>query len=66
MPSVAGRPVIANVMQGHHFVLVIGWDPKDEDTLLVNDPGFNTLSYSYSKDVVGWRLFQMTMCTSGC
>lgn len=53
------RPVIANVMHGAHFVLVIGWDTSNSDTLYVNDPGFNTISYSYSQDVVGWRLFQM-------
>jgi hypothetical protein len=55
-----GQPVIANVLQGKHFVLVVGWDASDTDTLYVNDPGFPTLSYSYSKDVVGWRLFNMT------
>jgi hypothetical protein len=31
------------------------------DTLFVNDPGFNRASYSYSNDVVGWRLYNMTM-----
>lgn len=56
----AGRPVIANVMKGQHFVLVIGWDAAQPDTLYVNDPGFSTLTYSYSSDVVGWRLFDMT------
>lgn len=55
----AARPVIANVMNGSHFVLVIGWDAVTPDTLYVNDPGFDTISYSYSKDVVGWRLFEM-------
>lgn len=57
----SGEPVIANVMKGRHFVLVIGWDESDTDKLLVNDPGFNTHSYSYANDVVGWRLFQMSM-----
>lgn len=55
-----GRPVIANVMQGRHFVLVVGWDANNTDTLLINDPGFDRVSYSYSNDVVGWRLFNMT------
>ena len=32
---------------------------EDEDTLYVNDPGFNTTSYSYSADVVGYRIFDM-------
>ncbi len=36
----AGRPVIANVMHGGHFVLVVGYD-ADGDTLYVNDPGFS-------------------------
>ncbi len=70
-----GRPVIANVMHGHHFVLVTGWDASEEtpaavrgadvysgvDTLFVNDPGFDRNTYSYSGDVVGWRLYNMTM-----
>jgi len=54
-----GRPVIANVMHGGHFVLVVGRDAENDDTLYVNDPGFNTTTYSYSKDVVGWRLYEM-------
>ena len=53
------RVVIANVMKGHHFVLVQGWNPADSDQLWVNDPGFDTLTYSYSRDVVGWRVFTM-------
>eukprot|EP01043_Picozoa_sp_COSAG02_P039327 COSAG02_NODE_3098_length_7378_cov_4.737189_2_plen_86_part_00 len=35
-------PVIINVMDGAHFVLVVGYDkPIGGDTLFVNDPGFN-------------------------
>lgn len=49
------------LMQGHHFVLVIGYDKASNDTLYVNDPGFNKITYSYSEDVVGWRLFAMSM-----
>ncbi|KAA0156399.1 hypothetical protein FNF29_01191 [Cafeteria roenbergensis] len=55
----AGRPVIANVMQGHHFVLVVGWNATNPDALAINDPGFNRETYSYTRDVVGWRLFDM-------
>ena len=55
-----GRVVIANVMHGEHFVLVTGFSYEDPDTLLVNDPGFSTTSYSYSSDVVGWRIFDET------
>ena len=58
------RIVIANVMHGHHFVLVVGYDDVNPDLLYVNDPGFNKLTYSYSQDVVGWRLFDM-IPTSG-
>lgn len=56
----AGRPVIANVMKGAHFVLVIGWDASSPDSLAVNDPGFERDFYSFSSDVVGWRLYNMT------
>ena len=52
------RIVIANVMKGGHFVLVVGYR-ADNDTLVVNDSGFNRNTYSYSQDVVGWRLFDM-------
>lgn len=68
-----GRVVIANVMKGHHFVLVTGYDLQDtvEDRIAgkgisasgaffyVHDPGFTTGIYSYAADVVGWRLFDM-------
>ena len=55
---VATRVVIANVMHGHHFVLVVGVR-GDGDTLIVNDPGFDRTTYSYSRDVVGWRIFDV-------
>lgn len=54
------RVVIANVLHGHHFVLTVGI-AGDGDTILVNDPGFNKTAYSYSKDVVGWRIFDMSL-----
>ena len=54
-----GRPVIANVNNGGHFVLVTGWNSSNPDQLAVNDPGFSRASYSYKHDVVGWRLFGM-------
>ena len=54
------RVVIANVLHGHHFVLTVGL-AGDGDTILVNDPGFNRTNYSYSKDVVGWRIFDMSL-----
>jgi hypothetical protein len=52
------RVVIANVMHGQHFVLVVGYR-DDGDTLVVNDSGFDRNTYSYAKDVVGWRIFDM-------
>lgn len=52
------RIVIANVMDGGHFVLVVGYR-SDNDTIVVNDSGFPRNTYSYSKDVVGWRIFDM-------
>lgn len=42
-------------------MLVVGYDKASNDTLYVNDPGFNKITYSYSEDVVGWRLFAMSM-----
>eukprot|EP01084_Bolivina_argentea_P314154 544127_1 len=53
------RVVIANVMQGKHFVLVTDIE-KDMDTLKVNDPGQFHDTYSYKNDVVGWRLFDLS------
>ena len=57
----ASRPrvVIANVLHGRHFVLVVGWDAFDEDTLIVRDSGFDRTTYSHSRDVVGYRLFDV-------
>eukprot|EP00949_MAST-11_sp_MAST-11-sp1_P002653 g2653.t1 len=55
----AGQPVIANVLKGRHFVLVVGWDEVEETKLYVNDPGFWRISYDYG-DVVGWRMYNMT------
>ena len=54
-----GAPVIANVMHGHHFVLVVGY-AGDGDTLYVNDPGFERSTYSFAADVVGWRLYNVS------
>mmetsp|Transcript_11328 Transcript_11328/g.39468 ORF Transcript_11328/g.39468 Transcript_11328/m.39468 type:complete len:560 (-) Transcript_11328:178-1857(-) len=42
------HPVIANVRGGSHWVLIVGWDDKDEDNFLVNDPGFPDVAYEYS------------------
>lgn len=55
----SGAVVIANVLAGRHFVLVVGVDDEIAgSTLYVNDAGFSRASYSY-KDVVGWRLYGM-------
>mgnify|MGYP000214904508 CR=1 FL=1 len=42
------QPVIVNVREGSHWVLVTGFDTKDTDTFYVNDPGFLDTSYDYS------------------
>jgi hypothetical protein len=54
-----GRIVIANVHNGGHFVLLTGYSLDDGDTFTVNDPGYDVTTYSYSKDVVGYRIFDM-------
>ncbi len=63
-----GRVVIANVMHGRHFVLVTGFAAPTAagagDALFVNDSGFNRTQYSYSSDVVGWRIFDMANATA--
>jgi len=51
------RVLIANVDHGHHFVLVVSYDGLD--SLTVRDSGFDRTTYSYSQDVVGWRIFDM-------
>ena len=57
-----GQPVIANVMHGEHFVLVVGTDRRaGGTTLYVNDPGFYRNQYDFATDVVGWRLFNMSV-----
>lgn len=40
-------------------MLVTGFDLAAPDTIYVRDSGFNRTTYSYSADVVGWRLFDM-------
>ena len=54
--------VVANVMGGRHFVLVTGWSSDYPDTVWVNDPGYNTESYSFTNDIVGWRIFNTAQC----
>lgn len=52
-----GRPMIANVNHGGHFVLVVGYDANNHDTLYINDPGYtrNTYSYRYVLQMQRWR-----------
>jgi hypothetical protein len=49
--------VIANVMHGGHFVLVVGYDAGNTN-FYTNDPGFNTMFYTMEQ-IVGWRIFRM-------
>jgi len=53
-----GVVVIANVMLGGHFVLIVGYD-EGNFKWFVNDPGFNK-NYYTSDDIVGYRVFLMT------
>eukprot|EP00698_Gefionella_okellyi_P004587 TRINITY_DN14199_c0_g1_i1.p1 TRINITY_DN14199_c0_g1~~TRINITY_DN14199_c0_g1_i1.p1 ORF type:complete len:193 (+),score=25.66 TRINITY_DN14199_c0_g1_i1:123-701(+) len=53
------RIVIGNVDKGHHFVLIVGYDSTDNDTLYIHDSGFDRTTYSYSRDLVGYRIFDM-------
>ena len=55
----SGRVVISNVLNGSHFVLTVG-QGTDGDTLLVRDSGFDRTDYSYSEDVVGFRIYDMS------
>jgi hypothetical protein len=54
----AGRIVIGNVHNGGHFVLLTGYS-EDGDTFGVNDSGFDVDTYSYTNDIVGYRIFDM-------
>jgi hypothetical protein len=58
----AGRLLIANVRNGHHFVLATAAG-DDGDSIAVNDPGFDVATYSYAQDVVGWRIYDMKPCS---
>lgn len=42
------HPVIANVREGSHWVLITGYDTADKHKFYVNDPGFTDASYEYS------------------
>jgi hypothetical protein len=53
-----GRIVVGNVNEGHHFVLLTGYS-SGGDAFVVNDPGYSRSSYSHTKDIVGYRIFDM-------
>ena len=44
-----GMVYIAHVRNRSHFVLVLGMDPENPSTLLVNDPYYKTDSYPYAE-----------------
>jgi len=54
-----GRIVIGNVNNGGHFVLLTGYSTEDGDSFAVNDPGYSRDTYSYEKDLVGFRIYDM-------
>ena len=41
------------------YLDLIGYDLEDGDTFAVNDPGFDTNTYSYKNDIVGYRIYDM-------
>ena len=53
------RVVIANVLDGTHFVLLTGFSYEDPTVFYVNDPGFETVYYNYTT-IVGYRIFDMS------
>lgn len=56
-----GRTVVANVMHGGHFVLVVGFNYSAPTQMFVHDPGFTRDSYDYKADIVGWRIFDLNL-----
>eukprot|EP01089_Gocevia_fonbrunei_P016344 TRINITY_DN5026_c0_g1_i1.p1 TRINITY_DN5026_c0_g1~~TRINITY_DN5026_c0_g1_i1.p1 ORF type:complete len:194 (+),score=31.27 TRINITY_DN5026_c0_g1_i1:97-678(+) len=40
------QPIVVNVRDGSHWVLVIGYSESEEAVYYVNDPGFNSLTYT--------------------
>merc|ERR1711916_381930 len=54
------RVVIAHVRDRTHFVLLVGWDTANPTpAFLVNDPGFNSTSYTYD-DIADVILYDIT------
>ena len=41
------QPVVVNVRDGSHWVLVVGYDPSNENNFYVNDPGFDQTIYDF-------------------
>jgi len=56
-----GRTVVANVMNGGHFVLVVGFNYSAPTQMMVHDPGFTRASYDYKADIMGWRVFDLNL-----
>lgn len=50
--------IIANVLNGQHFVLVTGVDFSGQQ-IYVNDPGFTRDSYPYDDSLVGYNLWRI-------
>ena len=42
-----------------HFVLLTGYSLSDEDSFAVNDPASRVIAISHTKDIVGYRIFDM-------
>eukprot|EP01102_Stenamoeba_stenopodia_P022260 TRINITY_DN9207_c0_g1_i1.p1 TRINITY_DN9207_c0_g1~~TRINITY_DN9207_c0_g1_i1.p1 ORF type:complete len:231 (+),score=45.05 TRINITY_DN9207_c0_g1_i1:82-693(+) len=41
------QPIVANVRDGTHWVLITGYDANNESVIYVNDPGFEQTYYDY-------------------
>jgi len=41
------QPIVVNVRNGSHWVLIVGYDDSSDTTFYVMDPGYNDISYEY-------------------
>jgi len=51
------QPIIANVRNGGHWVLLKGYDDANNNVFYCNDPYFSNTYYNYS-DIVNWVVYK--------